>query len=79
MFGQPPRGEKSYNATPRGKSPMVNMVSPRLIFFIVVNRFSGFRQVKIAGKSESEINEIRGRRENMICVRTIIAAPKGSA
>ena len=44
-----------------------------------MTRFSGFRQVKIAGKSELEINEIRGRRENMLCVRTIIAAPKGSA
>jgi len=64
-----------YNSFPGGE-----FVYPILQFFIVVTRFSGFRQVKIAGKSELEINEIiRGRRENMLCVRTIIAAPKGSA
>jgi hypothetical protein len=74
MFGQPPRGEKSYNATPRG-----NIVYPTLQFFIRVTSISGFGQVKITGKKKFEIDEIRGRRENMFCVRTIIAAPKGSA
>ena len=44
-----------------------------------VTRFSGFGQVKIAGKSELEINKITERKENMICVRKMIAEPKGSA
>jgi hypothetical protein len=35
-----------------------------------VTRFSGFRQVKIAGKSEVEINEIRGRSKGEYVMRT---------
>ena len=69
--------------TPRGKelhkSPRVNMVSPRLQFFIRVTRFSGFRQVKITGISELEQNKMRGRKDKSFCVRTTPAAPKGSA
>ena len=57
-------------------TPSTNLWNYNSLF---VTRFSGFSQVKVAGISELEINEIRERRENMLCVRTIIAAPKGSA
>ena len=56
------------------KSPRGNIVCPILQFFIRVTRFSGFGQVKITGKSRFEIDEIRGRRENMFCVRIIMPA-----
>ena len=63
-----------YNSFPGGE-----FVYPILQFFIRVTSISGFSQVTITGISELEINELRGRRENMLCVRTIIAALKGSA
>ena len=56
--GKHPAGEKVLKKKSRTGTPIAQ-------FFRRVTRFSGFRQVKIAGKNELEMNEIR--EEGRIC------------